>query len=143
MAKTIEIDCVYDKGTSAEYQTCVHVSAYPDVADMDVVDPDEKVTDLETLKIEFDYPLTVPAIINFERTGGFTRLELFEAIYFGYKYIYDTEDGESGDPGMMPGSLNRAPSEGPFGIWGHVMEDLVIEDVIIHNNGKVELDIGS
>ena len=143
MKKTVEINHAYNRGAEDEEEYCVQVSDYPDRSEMGVIDPDEKVTNLEKLDIMFDYPLTTPVVISFSNAGGFTRMDLFRVIYEGYKSIYDREDAACGKTDMIPGMLNRQTSDGPFGIWGHVMEDLFLEAVYIFDDGNVTLSIGS
>lgn len=118
------------------------VSAYPDAvagAELKIVAPDEKVVDLGEIRIIFDYPLTHSAEFSFIREGGFTRKALYEAIYDGYKRIYSAEP----DPGTIPGMANRARSTGPFGIYGHYLEDLIIAGVYEVSPGVYELNINS
>lgn len=82
----------------------------------------------EAITIEFAYPLTTPYYKNCHSPGGFTRLNLFTLICEGYQYVYDLEEKTQGDPGDINDTLyNRAPTSGPFGIWGHRLEDLCIE----------------
>ncbi len=143
MTKTIEINQIYVKGTEHEFESCVQVADYLDRSKLDLVDPNEKVTDLERLNITFDYPLTTPVVIGFSNAGGFTRMDLFRVIYEGYKSIYDREEIACGKTDNIPGMLNRQTSGGPFGIWGHYMGDLFIEAVEIYDDGTVELGMGS
>jgi len=130
------IDLVSNKGTVDEWESCVRVCQYLTHADLDLVDPDEKITDREELSITFDYPMSFPLTITFTNIGGFTRLDLFRVIYEGYKYIYNLEEKEVGEEGM----LNKA---GIFGIWGHHIGGLFIEGVVIDDEGNVDLIMGS
>ena len=118
------------------------VSAYPNAVagiDLELVEPDEKVVDLGEIRIIFDYPLTHSAELSFTREGGFTRKALYQAIYDGYKRIYSAEL----DPGKIPGMANRARSNGPFGIYGHYLADLIIAGVYEVSPGVYQLDINS
>jgi hypothetical protein len=125
------------------YTWCARVYEYPDAAKRNgvaVVNPRQKITEATTIKIVFDYPLTNPATFTFKNEKGFTRLDLFKAIYEGYKAIYDAEK----DPGTVnPVVLNRASSEGPYGIWGHYMDDLIVEGVRKGRGNTYHLAIGS
>ncbi len=129
--------------------TCVRVCEYPefmnknDNGDSKLIDPDELIINRRKIKIKFSYPLSNPTHITFQSKNGFTRKDLFRVIYEGYKRIYDEEERVDKDPGMISGMPNRATSQGPFGIWGHVMKDLFIEGVIDCGNGKYELSMGS
>ena len=63
---------------------------------------------------------------------------IFKSIYETYKQIYEEEEGELGDPGTYNNLYNRKKSAGKYGIWGHYLEDLVIESVS-YNPKKKEL----
>ena len=96
-----------------------------------VVIKDEKITMLVT------YPLSVEVKIPLEKKGGFTRLDLFKSIYEAYKKIYEEEEKEVGDPGTYENIYNRKKSEGKYGIWGHYLEELIIEGVSYDPKEKI------
>lgn len=129
MAKTIEILHKYE---TVDWNSAVLVDRYPTHAKMALIDADELITPLETLSVQFDYPLSQPTILTFKNKGGFTRLDLFRIIYEGYTVIYDEEE----DAVVLDEDM-------PHGIWGHSIDDLVIEEVKIRKDGFVELEIGS
>jgi len=121
-------------------QPCVRVVDYKDQEILDaLIDPDEVITQSEKIKIRFDYPLSNPTTFSFNKDGSFTRKDLFRAIYTGYEDIYASEE----NPGMIEGTYNRATSEGPYGIWGHVIEDLFIEGVVQISKDSFTLQMGS
>ena len=92
----------------------------------------------------FAYPLSKLLKLNIENGKGFSRMDLFKAIYHGYKKIYNEEEAGVGDPGTWKYAMNRATSNGKYGIWNHYIEDLVIERVSYSPSKKtVELFIGS
>ena len=131
MTKTIEIKSKNIR-KNADWDPVVRVDRFPRHAKMNIIDAEELITPLETVSIKFDYPLSQPAILVFNNTGGFTRLDLFRVIYLGYSAIYAEEEG----------AMER-DEDMPHGIWGHAMDDLVIEEVKIHDDGFIELEIGS
>jgi len=115
----------------------------PTVTDCDgIVNPDVIVTTDKKIVIHFDYPLNNPVDFTFTSKKGFTRAEFYKCICKGYKQIYATEDRDVGKTGNIQGILNRATSRGRYGIWGHHIEDLVIEGITKRNN-KYYLSIGS
>lgn len=151
---TFEIDKRYfieDIGGDPDYTTCVSVCDYGDIKSgnyydiFEVVDQDEIVTKKNLIRIRFEYPLCNPVAFEFKSpTGnGFTRLEFFKAVFDGYTQIYKTEEKDDKDPGMISGMTNRAPSEGRYGIWGHIIEDLYLEGIIDEGQGNFSLAIGS
>ncbi|MFX1525452.1 MAG: hypothetical protein ACFFCC_18240 [Promethearchaeota archaeon] len=103
-----------------------------------LIKPNEVVIDEEELTMVIDYPLSAKVRIKLKKKGGFTRLFIFKSIYEAYKQIYKEEDEESGDPGTYNNLYNRKRAGGKYGIWGHYLEDLVIESVI-YNPKKNEL----
>jgi hypothetical protein len=134
----------FDIDIPADYQdsgtTCVRVVDYEDKETHKlVINGDLKVTDREEIEIQFDYPLSNAARFTFTNKGGFTILDMFRVIHQGYDEIYRSED----DPGYIPGMLNRNAGDGPYGIWGHYMSDLFIEEVVQVSPGRFTLGMGS
>ncbi len=107
--------------------------------------PDEIIIKDERITMIFTYPLSVEIASKLVKKGGFTRMDLFRYIYEGYKKIYDEEEKEVGEPGQVSEKcLNRARSYGKYGIWGHNLEDLVIESITYFPKKKlVHMFIGS
>lgn len=93
-----------------------------------IVNPNEIVAPYSKITIHFTYPLSTDALLEFETTNpnGFSRREFISCVGRGYRKIYDTEHEAVGDPGHIPGMCNRRQSEGPYGIWGHDMDNLVL-----------------
>lgn len=108
-----------------------------------IIIPDERIT------IHFTYPLDNP--VNFEYTHytgtstGFSRYDIFRCIYEGYTKIYkeELETGKLESKESIP-KYNRPSSNGKYGIWGHYIDDLVIEGITYKKKNKeLILDIGS
>ena len=124
---------------------CANVIQYEEqnIADA-IVEPNELLIKQETISIKFDYPLKNEVSFEYSNEGGFTRIDIFRCIYEGYKKIYETEKKEVGDPGIYPGLYNRKPSKGRYGIWGHYMNELIIERIVYDSKKKsIELSVGS
>jgi len=110
----------------------------------ELLNPNDIVIEDEQIHIEFRYPLATPVMFTHSKKGGFTRLDIFRLIYEGYKYIYEQEEKEVGDPGTYERSYNRQKSTGKYGIWGHYISDLWIEFVYYKPAEKtIYLRIGS
>lgn len=106
--------------------------------------PTEIIIEEESIIIEFTYPLSREVELEFNNKGGFSRMDLWRYIYEGYKKIYDEEESDAGDPGNAPNLLNRAQSNGRYGIWGHYLGELYIERISYDANTKrVSMFIGS
>lgn len=110
-----------------------------------MINPSEKIIRANTITIVYDYPLSVEVKIRHTRIGGWTRRALYNVIREDYTNIYKTEEETAGgDPGHIPGMLNRAQSNGDYGIWGHDIGDLVIEGIRYSEKTKtVHLEMGS
>jgi hypothetical protein len=91
-------------------------------------DPSETVLTEGRYSITIDYPLSKPYVgLIVAGTKGMTRRKLVEEIIRCYKEIYASEE----DPGNIPGMLNRQTSEGPYGIWGHDLGDLMLHTAFV------------
>lgn len=119
------------------------------------------VTDKKELKVKFDYPLTRNInnpnfdqsyncyVFTFHNKDGFNMRGLCEEICNTYRMIYDTEKGTSSiNADKIPGMLNRNITDGMYGIWGHDIDDLVIEGISItrladQDYDVIDLSIGS
>jgi hypothetical protein len=93
----------------------------------------------------YDYPLSHTARIpHTVKSGKWTRTKVCRLIQRDYARIYRMEDKAVGDPGNIPGMFNRLASNGPFGIWGHDIGDLVIEGVTYNpKSRRLSMSIGS
>lgn len=95
------------------------------------------------------YPLTKSAKCHIKTRdpNGFTRQEIIEQICENYERIYREEDESTEiEPGMIPGMFNRVQTNGKYGIWGHVIEDLYIEGISYTDENDevvIEPQIGS
>jgi hypothetical protein len=127
MKKTIDLGLVHmssytpDSRLGPDYYFDPKDSDYNDdyAKEIRALKPDEEVLPSGKYVLEISYPLTNPFLHEFE-TKGMTRRELVNLIVESYKEIYKSEE----DPGYIPGMLNRAASDGQYGIWGHHMSDL-------------------
>lgn len=109
-----------------------------------IINPDEIIIPDEKITLRINYPLSVEVIREREQKGGFSRKDLFEWIYKAYKKIYEEEEGQVGDPGTYEMLYNRKESDGPYGIWGHFLDDLYLEFIRYDSKTKtVHLAIGS
>lgn len=91
--------------------------------------------------IYISYPLSVCVQVDIENIKSY--YDILKDIKTAYQYIYDFEtESSSIKADYLENSLNRNSTDGVFGIWGHVIEDLIVEGVYIKNN-NVFLGIGS
>ena len=136
---------------------CIHIASYNPIIWQDALsDPSEIVIEDDEITIIFDYPLKCEFPLNFRSAGGFSRRSLIEKIVNTYKTIYETEENTTTLPietqaerAKRLGSgrchlVNRANTDGTYGIWGHGLSDLFIEEITyIPKDCVVRLGIGS
>ena len=117
-----------------------------------LIDADEIIVNNNEATIIVRYPLNDSATftISSENKKGFTRKEIVEHVCNIYKRIYKEEDETTTE--VEPRSnngvtvLNRSRTNGKYGIWGHVIEDLLLEGIIVHtlkNITVIELEVES
>ena len=101
----------------------------------------------QDVKVEFDYPLADS--VMFDLVGPVTRMQLTDFICQTYHRIYEEENSAT-NPSTIEerqqhgGLLNREQTNGPYGIWGHDIDDLWLEGIIYHSEqALVTLSIGS
>lgn len=96
-----------------------------------------------TLQFTVTYPLRNP--FHFSEThadgSGWTQRQFMDAVQRAYVAIYEAEGP---DPGQCSDVLlNRAETSGPYGIWGHDLDDLYLEGAARNSDGSWTLYIGS
>ena len=92
----------------------------------------------------YNYPLRVTATFTHALTPDMTSEDILALARGDYERIYCEEEAAVGNPGRVNGMLNRAPSPGPYGIWGHDFSDLYFEGIAISLKGMtVSFMIGS
>jgi hypothetical protein len=111
--------------------------------------PDEIVIPFEHATLVIDFPLTVPATIAITAAipQGFTRSELVRAICDEYQHVYDAEEGTAQTKPLPReergerGERNR--TDGAYGIWGHDLEELVINSArwVRQSNDNVRIEL--
>lgn len=99
------------------------------------------------LRFVIDYPLTKSKAVELRHDDGtpWTKVQFIEAVREAYRTIYAEEAAAvGGEPKHTPNGplLNRVTTNGPYGIWGHRMSDLVLESASKRNN-TWKLHVGS
>jgi hypothetical protein len=100
----------------------------------------------ESIFISFEYPLSRGVDLEFRNAKRPWRLEdLLDCVAEGYVKIYDEEDATRTLPAQAPLDsilVNRPRTDGKYGIWGHILNDLYIEG-IYKEEGIWHLQMGS
>ena len=119
----------YTKTTplNPEWRTPGHY-LYTQGDELENVDENDVVLQRGTYDLVITYPLNNPSHNLIDVGGkGMTRRELVNFIVKCYKKIYRDEDKAIGRKTKnIPGMLNRQTSDGPYGIWGHDLGDLIL-----------------
>jgi len=142
---------IVDKERKGGYGSIDEPSPYVSLSNVEtslekMLDVDEMVVSEEkkSIKVAFDYPLQKKFVFEFESPngGGFTRGQLATVIANKYKDIYKEEQETSTLPeesmserskrlgGAGCNLINRAQTDGKYGISGHVLGDLDLAQVI-------------
>ncbi|MEY8800197.1 hypothetical protein AB9K35_07765 [Leisingera sp. XS_AS12] len=96
-----------------------------------------------------DYPMNNAALVHVSGgpDEGFSAAKLLEIIREAYQGIYLSEEGEDPAPASQQFGelviLNRPQTQGIFGIWGHGIADLAVEQIEIYrlDNGRYTMDV--
>jgi len=141
-------------GDNENYNSIPYMTKYPiDKLIKDIlIDAEDRVINENTIKICFSYPFNDKYIIEFkssEHEGGFKRKDLVEIIINQYYKMYKEEEmttkiqvssmGERIEMGM----LNRNATNGKYGIYGHDIDDLSLDSMILNTDGIWILSISS
>ncbi len=125
------VDFCYDIASNSD------LNEGEDVADSRVLD------DHDVITIEFTYPLRRPISRTFSREGGFTYLDFAQTVATAYAEIYaEEEHSRTSSPEPRGMLMNRSETDGIYGIWGHDINDLVLEAARLEN-GIWHLAVGS
>lgn len=91
----------------------------------------------------YDYPLSKKATFDHPLISSVSAIDILAIAKADYEFIYAAEEADDGPTENIPGMLNRASSDGRYGIWGHCIEDLFFEGIKIDESNIVEFVIGS
>jgi hypothetical protein len=109
-----------------------------------LIGKDEVVLEASSVTIVLDYPLTFPHYFTITADKGFTRAQLLKAISNEYHRIYREEESTATTktvPLDQRKVYNRNETNGKYGIWGHDIGDLALDDVYVLKgiNGEIYL----
>ena len=93
---------------------------------------DDLVIAAPSIEATIDYPLRAPITRQLNCEGGFTREQLCSRIAEVYQDIFREEQQTSSSiPEGTAGKIcmNRAETDGRYGIWGHFLDDLMLHTV--------------
>jgi len=103
---------------------------FPTLIDRDII-----VIDENKITIIIDYPLTHEYRFDMVSNNGFTRVQLLKEISKQYYNIYDEEEKSATIKTVPPKdrttTYNRNQTNGKYGIWGHDISDMDLEEISV------------
>lgn len=104
----------------------------------DLKNSSETVIDNKNIQVYIDYPVSNPKIVNIAAPNGnnFTKIDLIRSICEFYHKMYQEERDTSTlkeekacerNPNCR--LMNRAYTDGIWGIWGHDIDDLMLHTI--------------
>ncbi len=107
---------------------------------------DEVVIQEKEITVIVDYPLSSNYKFELISKKGFTRAQLIKEISKCYYQLYDEEEKTATIktvPMQQRKIFNRNQTNGKYGIWGHDIGDLVLDEIHVFKNaiGKVTLTL--
>ena len=104
-----------------------------------LVNRDQVVIHDTGINIIIDYPLTNPYTFHLSSATGFTPATLLKAISKHYYLLY-AEEEKTATVKTLPMSkrkiANRNQTNCNYGVWGHDIRDLVLDEAIVYRNDK-------
>ena len=94
------------------------------------------------LTIFIDYPLSSSCKFILVSKSGFTKTQLIEEISKHYYQIYDEEEKSATIKTVPPRErkiYNRNQTNGKYGIWGHDIGDLVLDEIHVYKSVSGEV----
>jgi hypothetical protein len=119
----------------------IHIKPGKDCGEIPA-DPEEIIEPGATLRFTLTYPLTNHYTREETHANGkgWTRKQFINAVRRAYLFVYREEGAH---PGYVPGMMNRAKSNGPYGICCHDRGDLFLEGAYSNKDGSWGLNVGS
>jgi len=114
----------------------------PQIDIKNLIGKDEIVVPETRLTVIIDYPLSNSFKFGLISKGGFTRAQLITEISKHYYKIYDEEERTATIktiPLKDRKIYNRNQTNGKYGIWGHDIGDLVLDEIHVYKNALGEL----
>ena len=104
-----------------------------------LVNGDKAVIHDTAINIIIDYPLTNPYTFHLSSATGFTPAMLLKAISKHYYLLYAEEENTASIK-TLPMSkrkiANRNQTNGKYGVWGHDISDLMLDEALVYRNDK-------
>ena len=107
----------------------MHLTSDPAAID-NLIAPEEVVIAKQFIRLQVTYPLARPYTMPLYAPNGFSRKALAKIVSNLYKWIYLEEKRSSqSSSSNIPVMYNHTFTAGRFGIWGHGLESLALEEI--------------
>jgi len=114
----------------------------PQIDIKNLIGKDEIVIPETKLTIIIDYPLSSNYKFELISKSGFTRTQLINEISKHYYQLYDEEEKTASIktiPLKERKIYNRNQTNGKYGIWGHDIGDLVLDEIHVYKKSTGEV----
>lgn len=114
----------------------------PQVDIKNLIGKDDVVIAQTTVTVVLDYPLSGGFKFQLTSQNGFSRAMLINEISKLYYRVYDEEENSATIktiPQKDRKIYNRNQTNGKYGIWGHDIGDLVLDEVDVYQNKSGEI----
>ena len=114
----------------------------PQIDIKNLIGKDEIVVPETNLTIIIDYPLSSNYKFDLISKSGFTRTLLINEISKHYYQLYDEEEKTASIKTVPQNErkiYNRNQTNGKYGIWGHDIGDLVLDEIHVYKNSTGEV----
>ncbi len=114
----------------------------PQIDIQNLIGKDEVVIPETRLTIIIDYPLSINYKFAIASKNGFTRTQLINEISKHYYQLYDEEEKTATIktvPLKQRKVYNRNQTNGKYGIWGHDIGDLVLDEIHVYKNAAGDI----
>jgi len=114
----------------------------PQIDIKNLIGKDEVIIPETKLTVIIDYPLSTIYKFGLSSKSGFTRVQLINEISKHYYQLYDEEERTATIktvPLKDRKIYNRNKTNGKYGIWGHDIGDLVLDEIHVYKNAIGEV----
>lgn len=127
---------------SKEYKNGIIPSIRIDSPQLDIknlIEKDKIVIHETKVIVIIDYPLSENYKFKLFSQSGFSRTQLINEITKHYYQLYEEEENTSTIKTIPPKErkglvYNRNKTNGKYGIWGHDISDLVLDEIHVYKN---------
>jgi hypothetical protein len=118
---------------------------YPEKEIKNLLDKDKVMIEDSVVTIIIDYPLNIEYRGELKSKNGFTKQQLIRLISAHYHKIYEEEELTASIKTVpikkRTKMYNRNQTNGKYGIWGHDLADLALDEILVYRNAEGHLTL--